>query len=141
MAATPDVLDLSGSMGEIISPAHKILYMAEPHPYSICRRREPQNYTLPGVRQSQKETAPQLLVANQEHLTLPWPMKEGRCVQPVGAQRGFHDGWHRTQQVLPCVQEVGIAHTLPLCSKLLGQRNTVILTFAATKYRCNLSSA
>lgn len=25
---------------------HKILYMAEPHPYSICRRKEPQNYTF-----------------------------------------------------------------------------------------------
>lgn len=96
---------------------------------------------LPGVKWSQKETAPQLLVANQEHLTLPLPMKQGKCAQPVGAQWGFHHSCHWMEQVLPCVQEMGIAHTLPPCSKLLGQGNTVILTFTAAKYRHNLSSA
>lgn len=96
---------------------------------------------LPRVRWSQKETAPQLLVANQEHLTLPLPMKGGECIQPVGAQRGFHHSCHWMKQVLPCVQEMGIAHTLPPCSKLLGQGNTVILTFAAAKYTRNLSGA
>ena len=44
------------------------LYMAKPYPYYTRRRKETQNYTLPEVRQSQKETASQIPAATRSLL-------------------------------------------------------------------------